>query len=467
MPINTQFLNGPQQANAGALANSAIKQLSPAQLQQAMTDVRRLTVGNLASPFGCCDYFSNCADNIFSLYFNGALDLLDWMGFDVSDECNRTIDFISYIRPEQADGADTGGYLADPCDTPNGIDFGACSLSVTDFGRYGRQGPVRDLFVPKKYCKTRPMRLLDGQQVTRESDWDNIFAMNQMLNDIRKALITGNTATPGQFDGLRRWVRTGYACSALDSYVVDWNGNGMAGGAGITINGVAAPLGFDIIDYLRDLFANINQRIGWSPLLSNQTRQLGDHILLLPTFMAHCLLDFFTCWSVCPGAQYEEVTKETLAMRDFRLTLNGGMFGDGQISLNGVTIPLMMYDWEMINGPTLGDMYFLTRAVGAQRIFEGEHLDANVVLEELSVSGAGGDSGNFYVNDEGRVLGWVEIDATCKQMNLIQRPRLWCMAPWMQMRFQDIQCVTPSGPLSPDPSETSFYPQDSFSTATC
>lgn len=455
-----RFLEGPQ-ANMQQMNMPQMNQAA----QQRVQDVRRLNVSTIATPFGCCDYFSNCADNIFSLYFNGALDLLDWLDFQVSDECHKEVDFISFIRPEQAAGVDTGGYMADPCDTPNGIDFGSCSLSVTDFGRYGRQGPVRDLFKPEKYCKTRPMRLLDGQPVLRESDWDNLFAMNQMLNDVRKALITGNTATPGQFDGLRRWVRTGYACSALDSYVVDWNGNPMAGGAGITINSVAAPAGFDIVDFLLDLFRNINQRISWSPLLSNQTRMAGDHIILLPSFMARCLLDFYTCWSVCPGAQYEEIVKDSREMRDFRLTLNGGMFGDGQISLDGVTIPLLQYDWEMINGPTLGDMYFLTSAVGAQRIFTGEHLDANIVMNELD--DVEGNPGNFFTNDEGRVLGWVEIDAMCRQLNLVMRPRLWCLAPWMQIRFEDVQCNTPSGPLSPDPAETSFYPQDSFSTATC
>lgn len=435
---------------------------TPQQQQAAGPGVRR-AVSDLASPFGCCDFFSNCSDQIFALYYRGVLDLLDWMGFEVSDECYRVIDFISFIRPDEGGGS--AGYLPDPCSTPNGVEFGACSLDVNDFGRYGRQGPTRDLFKPMKYCKTRPRRFLDGSPVTSEFDWDLMFAMDQMLNDIRKALITGNSSTPGQFDGLQRWVRNGYDCAMLDSYVVNWNGNPMSGGSGITINGNATPSGFDFVDFLLDLHRNIKKRISWSPMLKNQPRRTGDTILLLPDFLARCLLDFYTCWSVCPGAQYEEVVKNSKEMRDFRLELDGGFFGDGQISLDGDTIPLLRYDWELINGPTTGDIYYLTGSIGSQRLWEGEHLDANIVLSQLG--DVEGNPGNFFSRDGGRVLGWVDVEGTCRTANLIMRPRLFNSAPWAQIRFQNVKCSTPTGPLSPDPSMTSFYPQSDQTSAIC
>src|SRR4026209_1279581 len=109
---------------------------TPQQQQAALPGVRR-AVSDAASPFGCCDFFSNCSDQIFALYYRGVLDLLDWMGFNVSDECYRVIDFISFIRP--GNGGNSAGYLSGPCKTPNGVEFGAGSLDVNDFGRYGRQ----------------------------------------------------------------------------------------------------------------------------------------------------------------------------------------------------------------------------------------------------------------------------------------------------------------------------------------
>jgi len=433
-----------------------------------LTAQQRLTISTAATPFGCCNFFDSCADEIFSLYYKGALDLLDWMGFQVSEDCLRKVHFINYLRPEQSEGSDTAGYISDPCTEPNGVEFGSCSLSVEDFGLYGRSGPVRKILRPERYCKTFPRYMLDGSRIESETMWDMTFTMDQVLNDIRVALIDGNATTAGQFDGLKRWVKTGYDCSMLDSWVVDWNGNPMSGGAGITINGNAIAATWDFVDVLLDLFRNIIQRIGWSPMLRNQSMQVGDMILVLPSFLARCLLDFYTCWSVCPGAQYEEVVKDSKEMREFRISLNGGLFGDGMIALDGHTIPLLAYDWGLINGPTRGDVFFLTGSMGAQRIWEGEHLDANTALRELSgVSDAAGAVGDYFVRDAGRVLGKVDTDELCRILKLWMAPRLWCLAPWAQIRFQDVKCSTPTGPLSPNPADTSFYPETSFTAAEC
>jgi hypothetical protein len=424
------------------------------------------TVDDTITPFGCCNFFDDCADGIFSLYYRGRLGLLDWLGFNPTDVCMRKVDFINYVRPEQDEGADTVGYIADPCDFPNGIEFGSCSLSVDHFGRYGRHGPTRDIWQPKYYCKTRPRYFFDGSPVTDEPTWDRFFIMDAMLNDVRVDVIQGNHATAGQFDGLNRWIRTGYDCAALDSWIVDWNGNAMdgTGGGAITINGNPVAGTYDIVDFLLDLFRNIKQRISWSPLLSNQTSKVGDVIIAAPSFLLRCLLDFYACWSVCPGAQYEEVVKNAKEIRDFRVTLNGGMFGDGQISLDGFTVPLMAYDWGTINGPTTGDLYLLTGSIGAQRIWEGEHLDAAVAVQAMNDYKA---QENYVSYDNGRVLGWSVMANLCAIQNLWMMLRLFCFAPWAQVRFMDVTCHTPTGPLSPNPADTSFYPETSFSAAVC
>lgn len=437
-------------------------------------DIRRqMTLGNQATPFGCCDFFDSCSDEIFSLYYRGGLDLLDLMGFKVSQDCHRTVEFISYVRPEQSGGRDTSGVVTNPCETPHGIEFGSCKLEYNNFGLYGRTSEPRNIFVPERYCKTRPRTFFDGSPIQSEQMWDATFVMDQVLNDVRVALVTDNALSGvGHFDGLQRWVRTGYDCSSLDSYVVDWNGNNLdgTGGGVITINGAAAGLdaagaNFDFVAFLLDLNRNINYRMTWSPVLKSQMTRGVAKVILLPSFLGRCLLDFYACWSVCPGAQYEEIQKNLSEIRAYRRELNGGLFGHGKIYLDNEEVSLLNYDWGTIGGPTTGDVYMLTLAVGSQRIWEGEHIDANSALKY--VSEYGNQAGNFRAMEQGRVLAKGDFDNLCMTQTLWIAPRIFCMAPWMQIRFQDVVCRTPSGPLSPNPADTSYFPLDSFSAAEC
>ncbi len=423
-----------------------------------------LTLDDTATPFGCCNYFDRCTDEILTLHYRGALGLLDWMGFGVSQDCYRTIEFINFVRPEQSGGSCTSGHIGDPCDDPNGFEFGTCKLTVEDFGRYGRHGPVRDIMTPKRYCQSDPRWRLDGTPVKDEREWDMRFAMDVVLDDIRRHLVVGNSATAGQFDGLEQWVATGYDCSMLDSIVIDWSGNTMDGGAGITWNGTAIAATWDFVDVLQAAYRRIRRRIGWAATLSSQRMGLGDMILLMPDFMATCLLDYYTCWSVCAGSEYNEVNLQSYEARAFRDSLIAGvpenMFGAGFIRLDGQAIPIMPYDWELIKGPTTADIYLLTGAVGSNRIWEGEHLSAQ---EAARIRGGLG----YFTTDGGRVLGKYDVDNECEQLKLWMHPRLFCRAPWAQVRFQDVVCAGVTDPMSPDPCDTSFYPETSFTAAEC
>ena len=293
-----------------------------------------------------------------------------------------------------------------------------------------------------------------------EREWDMRFAMDTLLGDIRTDLITGATTTPGQFDGLERWVKTGYDCSILDSLVIDWNGNPMTGGAGITVNGNPIAATYNFVDVLLSAIRRIRNRITWSPVLSAQEMMVGDMILVLPSHVINCLLDHYTCWSVCDGSQYNEVALQSYEARAFRNTLLGGMFGNGRIFVDGFEIPLLANDWGLIKGPTRSDIYLLTGSVGSVRIWEGEHLSAATAAAQFGELA-------YFSTDGGRVLGTVQTDNLCYETKLWLRPRLWNMAPWAQIRFQDVVCRDPMGPLSGDPDETSFYPLSSFVPAEC
>jgi hypothetical protein len=421
---------------------------------------------SVASPFGCCGLFDVCSDeDILSLSLSSE-SFLDWLGFRQSDVCNIQKNFITWQRPEQAAGVCTEGYLADPCADPNTYEWGECDWTIHDFGRLRRGGPTRVVNNPKRYCENEPRWRKDGSLVTSEREWDALFAAEILRQDLRRYTVTGNSATPGLYDGLQQLVTNGYTdsdgrtCAMMDSLVVNWNGNTMAGGAGATWNGNALGATFDFIDVLRDMFRRIRQRISWAPRL-NTGIATGDVVLVMPTFMTYCLLDAYTCWSVCPGQQYNEANMNTFEARTFRDGLNGGMFGAGQISLDGITIPLIAYDWELIQGPTTADIYMLTGSLGNTKLMYYEYQNAARAVNEFS------DLNKFSAIESGRFLRWLESDHTCYEQYLEIRPRMISWAPWTNIRFQDVVCNTPTGPMTPDSCDESFFPETSFSVAEC
>lgn len=413
------------------------------------------------SPFvaDATPFFDRCDTELMSLHHGGRMGLLDLFNWRVSDTYLRELKFITYVRPAYADGSPTAGHLGDPCADPKSYEFGSATLTLEDFGRYGRQGPTRDIFKPTRFCETDPRYRLDGSLVTSEREWDLAFAMDALRQDLFRDIIVGNASTPGQFDGLLQWINTGYDSTILDSTVIDWAGNDLNGdgGGAITINGDAASGSFDIVDMLLALYRRFKQRIGWSPQLATQTRRLGDFVLVMPQFLTNCLLNKYTCWSVCEGKQYNEANMQTFEARTFRDRLMGGMFGTGEIILDGDRIPLFIHDWKTMHGHNRGDLFFMTLNVGNVRIWEGEHLSASTAAGSVSEAG----HTNYFSTDGGRIIAATYLENLCKNLKLWMRPRLWCRAPYLQARLMNVVCESILDPVSPDPL-TSFYPVTSF-----
>jgi len=430
---------------------------------------QRETLSSMATIYGCCGLFDLCGDqDLISLSLQGSDPFLDWLGWEKSQECVIKRNFIAWNRPEYGiQGTPTAGYLSDPCDDPSGVEFGVCDFTLTDYGRLRREGPVRDVTMNAvSYCETQPRYRLDGTVINDDREFDARVVAEVLLQDLRRQVVIGNAATGGQFSGLENLVKTGYKnadgsdCGLMDSAVVDWNANGMGGGAGMTFNGNAINAGFNFVDVLLDVYRRLRQRLSWSPTLAAQPLSVGDIILVMPTHLVRCLLDHYTCWSVCEGTQYNEVALQSYEGRTFRNGLNGGMFNSGKIYLDGFEIPLIAYDWELIKGPTLGDVYMLTGQVGAVKTFMGQYNDMSLVPPAFPES-------NYFYTDGGRFLGWIDRDETCVTQTMEIRPRLLCWAPWLQARFQNVRCETPTGPITADPVMTSFFPQTSFDIAAC
>lgn len=427
---------------------------------------RQLTLSDQATIYGCCGLFDMCADtDVISLSLQGSDPFMDWLGWQASDVCIMRKEFIAWMRPEQ-DGDDcTTGWVA-PCADPHETEWGKCDWVLEDFGNIGREGPTRDITkTDQRYCEKQPRYRIDGTQINDDLEWDLVVTAEVLMQDVRRGIVNGNAANANQFDGLQRIVRTGYtnstggACQMMDANVIDWNGNALAGGAGITWNGTAQPAGFDFVDYLLAVFRRVKTRITWAPALAAQQMRVGDVIIVGPTMLNTCLLDFFTCWSVCDGAEFNEVNLQSYEARQFRTQLLGGMFGHGRIYLDGHEIPLLNYDYGLINGPTTGDMYMLFGAVGNVKVLHGQYNDMR-----NAVANGGAD---YFYTDGGRFLGRKVSENLCLLQRLWFQPRLVAWAPWLQTRFQDVVCSLPGGHLSPDPCETSYFSQDSYSVVAC
>lgn len=330
----------------------------PAAVAPAQPPVKRDSLSSLKSPVGEFGLFNICSDaDLISLSFQGVDTFIDWLGFSLTNILVQKRGFIAWNRPEYNSGSVTAGWLADPCGDANGVDFGVCDFTVSDFARLRRHGPTRDITMNNvNYCATEPRRRLDGTTITDVREYDMRLAMEAILTDFRRMLITGNKSTAGQFDGLQRLIKTGYTnsdgtrCELMDSIVVNWNNNGVAGGNGITLNGAAVSNTASLVDMLLYIHQTIKARIAASPSLSAQQMRPGDRAIVMPTSMIRCLLDSFTCWSVCAGAQYREVNLNTYEARNFRNNLNGGQFGFGHINLDGDDIPLIGYDYGTMSG---------------------------------------------------------------------------------------------------------------------
>lgn len=410
----------------------------------------RTTISDLPTIFGCDPLFDVCVDGaLMSLSFEGTSPFLDWLGWEGTKLCVIKRAFIAFVRADKnLQGTGSAGWLADPCADPNSVEFDTCDFTLTDFARLRRSGPNRDVTkFDIRYCEAQPRYRLDGTPINDQTEYDMRLATEVILQDLKSMVVVGDSSTPGQFDGLEQLIKTGYTnsdgnpCCLMDSIIIDWQGEPLNDADQVDWNGVDLPDGQNFIDVLLAVYRRIRHRIRMAPSLAAQRMTAGDMILVMPEDFTTCILDLFTCWSVCPN---DYTLLNTYEARNFRNSLNGGMFGAGQITLEGFTIPLMPYDWGLINGLSLFDAYLLTGSVGNMKLIQGQYNSMTSVAGQPS-------SNKKSATDGGRLLTWLVDDETCEEQHVEMQPRMLMWAPWAQARFQDVHCDIPGGPLSGDP----------------
>lgn len=421
-----------------------------------------LTLSTMGSLAGSGGLFMDLSNNpMLSLTMRDE-PFLAWMGWKPNDEVRQFVKLISYTGPAgTAAGTEATGATA-ACDDAPGVEFGTCEILLPDKGRLKRSGPVRDLTENnRKLWAEQPVYTLQGQQITDDLTWSTILAARTVYDDLKRMVITGNGSSANQFDGLQRLVSTGYVnvvdgtrCSAMDSIVVNWASHVMS----YTLNGA-----HNLVDYLIAIVRRIRQRIIWSGMGGVA---LGDMVIMLPTFLRDCLLDSFTCWSVCPGSAYNEANLNTLEARTFRNGLNGGTYGEGQIFVDSVAVPIVTYDWQAFGQSApyfTGDIYVLTRALnnGTVPVLSGQYINMTSPAQAFAeVSG----TAHYKATDGGRFLWYWKTDNECTTPTVVFRPNVWCSAPWAQARIQNVACRTVLNPLSPDPT-SSYYAEQYLHTA--
>lgn len=425
----------------------------PNKLATVPNNILRLTESAAPSIYGCSPLFDLAAeDALISLSF-GNETFLDWLAWQPTNICVINKSFFGWVRPS---GGNSVGYLADPCADPNSFEWDTCDFTLTDFARLRRGGPVRDITkVDVRYSWNQPRYRLDGTVIENDMEFDARLAMEVILQDLRRMVVDGDNSTPGMFDGLKQLVKYGYtnsngtSCKMMDSTVIDWNENGLDGGSGATWNGVAIPSTSDFISIVIAAVRRIRHRLRMSPPLASQTLQEGDMVLVLPEDFVNCVLDAYTCWAVCDSNWNQMNTFEA---RTFRNSLLGGKFGFGTITIDGVKIPLMPFDYGTIVHEDVFDAYLLVNKVGNVRLINGEFNDMSVAANKADVS-------DKFSTDGGRLLFWEQSDHTCVQRFLEMQPRLLFWAPWAQARFSNVKCSVPGGIISGDPtSEYFLYP---------
>lgn len=427
----------------------------------AATKEADLTLSTMASLYGASGLFSICGSNdLMSLTIEDE-PFLEWLGWKPNNEVDQFVKLITYVGPAgTATKSPTSGAKA-ACADAASVEFGTCEILLCDKGRIKRAGPVRDLTENnRRLCDQQPLYTKDGSLIEDELMWSATIAGIGIKQDLKRLLITGNPANTGEFAGLETLVNTGYKdartgtrCTAMDSLVMNWGNQPMS----YKPNGT-----HQFVDYLLAYIRRIRQRVFWSNLGSIAP---GDQVIVLPTFLAECLLNAFTCWSVCPGAQYSEVNMNTLEARTFRNSLNGGAFGFGQIFVDGVPVPLIAYDWMDIGQAApyfTGDIYVLTRRIGNIPVLWGQYIDMTRPSARFNAEAG---YTHYKATDGGKFLVYWKTDNECTQITALMRPNIYLSAPWAQARFQNVGCLTAIDPLSADPT-SSYYAEKYLSVAT-
>lgn len=431
----------------------AMRPMVPPKLRNIPSRQRRdadpLTLGTGPTMYGenthLLSAHATAENELMSLSLSGTYGpLLDWIGWKGVKYFEKKKYFLTYT--------DVSGMAADtPADSENlnacapgpESEFGSTSYTLTGWQNIKMGGKVVKISqTDMTFAESSETLRVDGSPINNEDEWQTWLATSSLLKRLNRSIIT-NTSF-----GLQTLVNTTYASAAVDSTVINWNGNDVAGltpaSAGVTYNGAAVADGIQLIDLLQYFWYRMLMRIANAPALSGNIAA-QDVALVVPYFMIDPLLNSYVCHQICGGDT--SLLNSTEARAERQRVGDGGQFGFGFIELGNTMISLLPHDPEMITDTTgVFDMFMLVRGVGNTRLLEGQYLDQRGV----SVPG-------YTALDDGKLMTWENIDNNCRQRQVQLEWRVDMPGPWAQLRITNVTAEALGGVYSADTASGFFF----------
>lgn len=415
---------------------------------------------NTTTLYGCTGLFGLCGpDEVLGLSLTDD-KLIEWMGWQSNSVCEQFIKFLTYVDVTgTAAGTPESTAMSGPCVDPIEAEKGTFEFFLGDKGLMGAAGqPIALTKVGERKCDKQPTYTLpfpgfpNGVRIDNDIDLEAIVSAEALKADLSRKLITGDKTTAGEFDGLEQLVNTGYVDvktgalnAGIDSTIVAWANDNMDG----AVNGLG-----NIIAMVIALVRRIKHRVA---LTGRGNISLGDMVLVMPTFLRDCFLDAFACYGLCVPSAFNELFRDNLAVREFRDKFNGGLFGDGYITVDGVPIPIITHDWLAIGQAGAGiftsDIYLLTKRIGSTSVLYGQYHPMNEAVQVAA--GFGAD--HYRTLQGGRLIQWSKWDNLCLQTALAIKPNVYLAAPWAQARITNVACTPLFAPISNNP-QSAYFP---------
>lgn len=414
-----------------------------------------------ASIYGRKSIFDPCAPgDVFGLQV-AAHGFMQWLGFRPNKYFQRHVNFITWWGPEGITDNTHGTGATSPCQDPPKWSYGECGYYLCHESWYSRGGePVDPHTASQERCETSPRYRLNGVPIVDEVEWQMNGSMNVLQQSILRDLIHGNHQNAYELDGLEQLVRTGYVnvkragvtCPRVDSILVNWGHDNFNG----TLNGLG-----NFFDYLDEVVTEIEWRAS-----AIGTIAPVDMILLMPRFMATCVLDAFACYTTCGVTTANDITDQALRaqQRAARRDLNAGPLYDGKYAVgyialkSGRQLPIIVDDALDIefNGTNYtSDIYLLTRRVGNIDVLYGEFLDLRIAENAFKKYDP---NVRMRTDAIGRFMFKGKEQNFCHELIMGTSPEIYIAAPWAQVRIYDIGCSRERQPLVGDPFQADYLP---------
>jgi len=361
---------------------------------------------------------------------------------------------------------------ADQCADPPSAGFKGAEM-VYCFGRIRTKSPEYDLAdsgLP--WCQAQPrFRMFgdvtvggevvypSGSIIDNDPEWGAVQAAVYARQILGRWIWTGNPLTnPNMFKGLQLLVNTGYVdartglpADGLDSDVKDF-GNECVNDPNATKN---------IYEYISAVVERIKMRSMGAGLGMPQP---SDMAIVAPSWLLSCLYDYWACMSGPCNVSAQGARIDQMAAREAAEAYRAGSY----LPVNGWNIPTIADDFQPFTPLADGwsaDIYILTFQVGGMPVLFGEYQDFNAtsfsVLRSLGIDPS---SMTFSVSDGGRFLLWQERKNTCFDVRMVMKPRIVCLAPFLQGRIANVCCQPLQAPQSPVPWDYPWHPDGGVST---